>query len=587
MFNNSFRSHQSPGIGNPWLNSTSSIAILIFSYNEPGVWYDPSDLTTLFQDVNALTPVTSPSQTVAVMLDKSKGSSFGANIAVNGDFSQGATGWILGVGVTVSGGVATVPSGSTWLEQLVPTQAGRAYRVTATVTGVNGSFCGTWNSLNQNGNLPLLSGGSSASGRNGTFSYTFIASGTTSYVGFTGGGGLSCTVDNVSVIPLPLGNHATQATSAQRPTYGFHPITGLRNLLRYSEQFDNAYWTKSNGSITPDVAVAPNGTSTADRLSWVSAVNAQVQAPSTTIPAGSTITLSTYAKAGTKSSLTLVMFTDGSNYVVVSFNLASGTVGTPIVLGTRYTSVQATATLVGDGWYRCAVKTVTNTLTTVESWLRGDTLIGSGDNILLWGAQLEVGATASAYQKVVTQYEVTEAGVASAYYIAFDGVDDGMVTSAINFSATDAVTVWAGVRKLSDTLRGSIVELGAGATGSFRLEAPGTNAAQNYAIAGGGSIVTGTTIGGIPSPDTSVITMIGLISGDLNALRRNGALASQSSADQGVGNYVAGQVTIGRRTGAVNPFNGNIYSLIVRGAESTAGQITSIESFTNRKTGAY
>jgi hypothetical protein len=44
---------------------------VLFANNEPGVWYDPSDLATLFQDTAGTTPVTTPGQTVALMLDKS------------------------------------------------------------------------------------------------------------------------------------------------------------------------------------------------------------------------------------------------------------------------------------------------------------------------------------------------------------------------------------------------------------------------------------------------------------------------------------------------------------------------------------
>jgi len=43
----------------------------LFAASEPGVWYDPSDLTTLFTDTAGTTPVTTPGQTVARMNDKS------------------------------------------------------------------------------------------------------------------------------------------------------------------------------------------------------------------------------------------------------------------------------------------------------------------------------------------------------------------------------------------------------------------------------------------------------------------------------------------------------------------------------------
>lgn len=47
------------------------IGTLLFSGSEPGAWYDPSDLSTLFQDAAGTTPVTAVEQPVGRMLDKS------------------------------------------------------------------------------------------------------------------------------------------------------------------------------------------------------------------------------------------------------------------------------------------------------------------------------------------------------------------------------------------------------------------------------------------------------------------------------------------------------------------------------------
>ena len=49
----------------------SSSPASLFAGGEPGVWYDPSDLSTLFQDNLGATPVTAPAQTVGKILDKS------------------------------------------------------------------------------------------------------------------------------------------------------------------------------------------------------------------------------------------------------------------------------------------------------------------------------------------------------------------------------------------------------------------------------------------------------------------------------------------------------------------------------------
>ena len=50
----------------------------LFSAGEKGVWYDPNDMSTLFQDSAGTTPVTDVEQPVGLMLDKSK-NSIGSN----------------------------------------------------------------------------------------------------------------------------------------------------------------------------------------------------------------------------------------------------------------------------------------------------------------------------------------------------------------------------------------------------------------------------------------------------------------------------------------------------------------------------
>lgn len=53
------------------------------------------------------------------------------------------------------------------------------------------------------------------------------------------------------------------------PLRGIVPAT--QNLLLYSEQFDNAAWTKISGAtVTPNTATAPDGTLTADTLAFAS-----------------------------------------------------------------------------------------------------------------------------------------------------------------------------------------------------------------------------------------------------------------------------------------------------------------------------
>ena len=76
----------------------------LFRSSEPGVWFDPNDITTLFQDAAGTTAVTTPGQTVGLMLDKSKGLVLGTELVVNGTFDSGTTGWSLTGDVTVVDG---------------------------------------------------------------------------------------------------------------------------------------------------------------------------------------------------------------------------------------------------------------------------------------------------------------------------------------------------------------------------------------------------------------------------------------------------------------------------------------------------
>jgi len=65
--------------------------LTLFQRGEPGVWYDPSDLSTLFQDTSALIPVSDVGQPVGRILDKSRGTVPGPNLINNGDFDGGTT----------------------------------------------------------------------------------------------------------------------------------------------------------------------------------------------------------------------------------------------------------------------------------------------------------------------------------------------------------------------------------------------------------------------------------------------------------------------------------------------------------------
>lgn len=150
------------------------------------------------------------------------------------------------------------------------------------------------------------------------------------------------------------------------------------------------------------------------------------------------------------------------------------------------------------------------------------------------------------------------------------------------------MSVFAGVRKLSDAALGMITELSASVganNGSFYLVGPSGGSQADYSFVNKGTASAGAGSSGYAAPVTNTLIGLGNISGDLATLRVNGAQVGTNSADQGTGNYGNYPLYIGRRNNASLPFNGQMYSMIIVGKAVTAGELSSTEKFVASKTG--
>ena len=164
---------------------------------------------------------------------------------------------------------------------------------------------------------------------------------------------------------------------------------GRTNLLTRSQEFDNAAWTKSAATVTPNFALAPDGTLTADLLlpDTTSSIHRIDQI--LTISSGAAYTYSVHAKAAGYRYL----FVNGAaspNQGQATFDLQAGTVS---ATATGSASIVA----LGNSWYRCIV-TATSASTTNRTFLQVNnsgvatdtTFAADGvSGIQLWGAQLE------------------------------------------------------------------------------------------------------------------------------------------------------------------------------------------------------
>lgn len=183
-------------------------------------------------------------------------------------------------------------------------------------------------------------------------------------------------------------------------------------------------------------------------------------------------------------------------------------------------------------------------------------------------------ATSSATRPILQRNATT-----GAYYLAFDGADDFLQTSNIDFTGTDKVSLFVGVRKLS-TVSGVIFELSANSglnNGVFYLASPAGASTPNQVL----FLNKGTTFSAAQNPDLPpprdvVVSAKGNISNDTTLIRTNG-LQFSSGADQGAGNYGNYPLYIGRRAGTSLPFNGHIYSLIGIGRLTTDSETIALE----------
>jgi len=559
----------------------------LFENGEQGAWYDPSDLTTLFQDSAGTTPVTGVEQFVGLMLDKSKGLVLGPELvtpAANRDFSSDTGYWTKTIGVTITGGQCVYSSvtslGGIYRSGFVT--AGVFYEVTFTIASISAGAIRVYAGGNRTANVTTP----------GTYTQRVCAGSVDTLLIFENFGTTTLALDDVSV-KIVTGNHATQTTSAKRPK-----LAARYNLLEYSEQFNDAYWT-NNSSITENTAVAPDGTTTADTLTSNGTINSLGRSISAT--SGLSYTVSVSLKYTNNQWFLLQLSDSGTTHRARAwFDIQNGVLGTTATTGSGVVISRAIVPE-GNGWYRCTL-TATNPVTTLFFYPQlvgadGSTTAAANlQSCYIWGADLRPASQATGligptYQRVVDAATYDTAGFLP--YLEFNGLSWSMSTNSIDFSAGDKVTVFAGVRKLSDAAAAILTELSATTTtnaGTFYITAPeNTGASGDFVFKSRGSLNAGvTTPGAFLAPTTKVLTGIGDISGDIGTLRIDGvAYRTTAAGGQGTGNYGNYPLYIGARNNASIFFTGWLTSLIVRGAQSTQSQIEATEAWVNGKTGAY
>ena len=175
------------------------------------------------------------------------------------------------------------------------------------------------------------------------------------------------------------------------------------NLVTYSEQLDNAAWTKLFLGVTANNATSPDGSTNAEKLIPDATLNTHLFFQTIT-PAAGVYTLSAFFKAGEYNFACLRLSTDSdTKRFAVVLNLTTGVITATDSLGSP-TSTSSKVENYGNGWYRLSISsahasgimypTFAVSSTAVPTFSNSLPLFtGNGTSgIFAYGCQLELGA---------------------------------------------------------------------------------------------------------------------------------------------------------------------------------------------------
>jgi hypothetical protein len=521
---------------------------------------------------------------VGLQLDLSRNLTLGSNIvtpAANSTFTSDTGFWTKDAGVTISGGSAnwTAAVSTSQLYKTGQLTVGKYYEATFTISSITtgGLRC------NFGGNLGTLRTTA------GTYTERLVATGSGTMAIYSSGASTTASVTLVSFFEV-TGTHRLQATSANRPT-----LSARYNLLTKTEQFNTtASWTVANVTVVANAAVAPDGTTTADKI-YPNTTGTNRFIYQTLSLASGLYKWSFRAKAAEKT-IAYIDFT-GAGTTQAFFNLTTGAVGT-VAAG-----YAATITSLGDGWYECS-----GTNNTASAYSFGGvygvadangsaTVTANGtDGIYIWGGDTRPANQATGliptYQRVDTSSVYDTVGFPQ--YLKYGGINSSLSTASINFTATAQMSVFSGVRKLA-TATSVFAEFGtnvAANNGSFAIFT-GLDTTTDYAFYLRGS----SNVYYAPSSYTPPIT--NTLSSQFNIAGASKATAiiptvnnvtvqtGGAGTTAGTGNFSTYPLYFGARAGASFFFNGLEFQTIIVGKTLTATEIANTETYVNSKTKAY
>ena len=250
------------------------------------------------------------------------------------------------------------------------------------------------------------------------------------------------------------------------------------NLLSYSEDFSQSYWTKTDSNVTSNSVISPDGTLNADKLVENTQNTAHIAFASPTITLGNN-TFSVFAKAAERRVLGIEF---PSNGILVSFDLIDG-----VFVNQQANPDNFSITPFLNGWYRIDITENLTSNSVVALSLRDEngnrTYQGDGTSgVYIWGAMLEQGSFQTSYiptnGSTVTRAAETANGSGDA---ATFNDSEGVLMANISFNLEDNYPNLSIFNNTNSTKTDNKIVIYKGASNSNQISVALRSGASEYA----------------------------------------------------------------------------------------------------------
>lgn len=341
-------------------------------------------------------------------------------LITNGDFATDSD-WTKGTGTTISGGFANFSSaGSVSLYQNIGTQEG-SVKVVFSVTNYTSGTLNVYSGGNQSAGVINVSANDL-----GIYEVDVIRTGGNNNIIFGSQDNFTGSIDNVSVKEVRSADftfdRSSTATRVNKeglietvaidtPRLDYPLIDGvvqdcpalllepaITQVVKYSEDYSQTYWTKNLSTVTVDETISPDGTQNAAKVeSSADGLNSRIEF-FPTVTDNTTYTASIFVKKGDLNYIRLTLRTKAGVSVGADYDINNGSIGT-----TFYNPDGTNIEYYGNGWYRVSI---TEDVSSGASSVRVQYILASNDNsvdtddnayLYMWGAQVEASSYMTSY----------------------------------------------------------------------------------------------------------------------------------------------------------------------------------------------